>query len=447
MDININNIIENNPYLKALTIFTKINKISNNFSKIYKYNNKNQELPQEFKSLEKFIDYFIEEKILINEKDNLEKEREKEYIQKYPQKIFTFFLNELHKIFKNNHEENIMIQSVEYDRERALGYFKEFRTRDESIISELFFGTKLITKYCKKCQMTQYICKYLRFIPLYINNINEDFNLKNVYNSLQREFNIRGFCEMCSDERDLKVKIEIKEKPKILIFIIINYQNGINMKFPYTFQERYELICAETLESKNCILSCFNKICKKNNKYYKISYNYSKYLNNYENYLNENNLPKGNPYVLFYERIYDYQENNNINDKMTEIDNNDFKSSQYLNNSNKNFNINNNFNIDEKNNFNNIKEKYGGKNSDESFISEGKEICLYFKFKENEKELFIDIKDNQIFNEIIEQFKNKYKLNDDENNKNKIYYKKKKINCQKTPKQLGLKDGAYLDVY
>ena len=52
------------PYLEALSIFIKIKKVSENFSKI----NKNKNLPYNFGSLEDFIKYF-KQNILIQKGD------------------------------------------------------------------------------------------------------------------------------------------------------------------------------------------------------------------------------------------------------------------------------------------------------------------------------------------------------------------------------------------
>ena len=56
------------PYLEALSFFTKIKSISNHFSQKYKQNNTNPNLPREYNSINDFIEDFIKDYISINNK-------------------------------------------------------------------------------------------------------------------------------------------------------------------------------------------------------------------------------------------------------------------------------------------------------------------------------------------------------------------------------------------
>ena len=444
------------PYLEALSFFTNLI-ISESFSFNYANNNKNKKLPTNFNTLKNFIDYFIINNIYIKgENDPLLKE--KIYLKENPEKIFYFLLNELHKIFKSNNDEvENKIIAVEYDYQKALKSFIEFEKNDSSYISDLFFGRKLIIKYCKNCKMTQYINKYLKIINLNVKNINSECTIEQLYSSLQKKFEKEALCEMCSSEQKIDFTIKIKKKPKILIFIITNNKKGIKINFPYyIFNKCYKLISV-CIENNN--KNIFGKLCKFRKKKYKIYYNKnsSKLINNNKNdFINENNLPKGNPYVLFYEKL----KNDKI--EIESLDEYDFTDMDLISkgnklalfdtipenkNSNKKIvNTNKKYNIIHKSN-NKINNIDNQSFSNENLIQNKKDICLYFKFKENEKELFIDTDDCQIFFNIIEKLKEKYELNDESINENKIYYKNKKIDCQKTPKQLYIKDGSYIDFY
>ena len=435
------------PYLKALSFFTNLKNISETFSSNYAKNNKNKELPNNFDTIKDFIDYFIKNNIYIESKDD-KNIKEKNYLQENPEKIFYFLLTELHKIFKSNNEdeEENKINAVEYDYQKALNSFKEFEIKDSSPISELFFGRKLIIKNCKNCQMIQYSFKYLKAINLNIKNIKNGCNIEELYPSLQNKFEEELLCEMCSEKRKIDITLKIKKKPIILIFIITNYKKGDKINFPYyIFNKCYKLI----------------SVCVKieNKREYKMFYDKTSdklINNNIKDFLNEEKLPKGNPYVLFYEKIKD---DNSEKETMDGYDSTDVQliskinketlfdeSLDNKNNRNKIFNLKKKYNIVEKNN-NKINNIDNLPNSDDVLIQIKKDICLYFKFKENEKELFIDTDDCQTFLNIIENLKEKYKLNDESINENKIYYKNKKIDCQKTPKQLDINSGSYIDVY
>ena len=90
-----NDVIKNNklnePYFKALSFFTKDNNITENYKNNYKQLNFSQ------KTLEEFIEH---------PKENTnEGNQEKEKFLNHPNKIFCFFLDQLHKLCKINKEE------------------------------------------------------------------------------------------------------------------------------------------------------------------------------------------------------------------------------------------------------------------------------------------------------------------------------------------------------
>ena len=137
-------------YLNALSFFAKIKTISD-------YN-----LPY-YNSIEHFIKYFKKYNINPQKEDDYQKISEKEYLRNNPHKIFSFFLDELHKVFKdvedsdNDNENKQKIKAVEYDSQAAKKLFMDYMEEDKSYISETFFGCKKIIKLCKNCGLTQYI--------------------------------------------------------------------------------------------------------------------------------------------------------------------------------------------------------------------------------------------------------------------------------------------------
>ena len=418
------------PYLEALTLFTKINKISQNFSNIYSKNNKNRNLPDNFDSLQAFIKYFQKNNVLTQSGEDLQKRKEKIYIQNSPEKVFYFFLDELHKLFKKNiseeeDKENDKIKAIEYDRDKANKSFNEFFEKDSSIISDLFFGIKLITKTCRNCSMTQYSCKYIKAIPLNVEKITSGIELETLIASIiEKSFELEDLCQMCSNKQKLDVKIKITKHPKILILIFKNNKKEVEIKFERKIticKKKYCLISATIVSNPGIldyIFKCGQKQCKT---LYDESSNVFK-----------RKIPKGTPYVLFYKNMEDSQ-NDNIYFKENDFDGNLIDNEKSQNNINNN--ELNDTNIEDQNNFDS-NEKLRGK----------KEICFYFTFA-NSKQLYIDTDDCQKFYNIIEQLKQKYNLSDEDINEQKVHYNGKKINCLKCPRELGLKDGTDIQVY
>ena len=236
------------PYLESLTFFTKVPEISKEFSSKYKENNKNPNLPDEFDSIDEFIQYFIDLSILGNKNadDNSEfEEKEKISFEKNPEKIFSFLLEELHKIFKKNSDEEDNIKAPEYDKNKAYKVFNDFIQNDNSIISDLFFGEKLIQKYCNNCQLERYLYKYLEIISLNLNSQNHDINidLEKILTKIEEKFEKNDFCPICSSTQKTRIKIKITKRPKILIIIIKNPQKDFRINFPqFIYKNRFKII-------------------------------------------------------------------------------------------------------------------------------------------------------------------------------------------------------------
>ena len=298
------------PYLESLAFFTKMTEISKEFKSKFKENNKNPNLPTEYESIDEFIEYFKENNILPNRKeDDITKEKEKKSYEENPCKIFDFLLKELHKIYKENSNEddnNQGIKAPEYDQNKAYISFKEFIQNDKSLISDLFFGEKLIQKLCNNCQLEQYVYKYLKYIKLDLkglekNRISGKIDLQVLIDKSLSKFEDNYFCSMCSNKQCSAIKITITKYPKILIIIIINPYNDIRIDFPKNiYNKKYELIAVETNIIKDItnvfqdILKCFR--IKKENKKYNL------FFKNNEKENLDSIYKYYKPYVLFYKK-------------------------------------------------------------------------------------------------------------------------------------------------
>jgi ubiquitin C-terminal hydrolase len=207
------------PYLEALSIFTKIDKISKNFSKIYDERNKNNILTENFDSLESFIKYFKQNNI-----------KEKKNFSKSPENIFNLFLDELHKLFKMNslkEEEEKEIgknKEIDFDKDIAHQSFNKFYKKDRSIIRDLFFGVKLIKKTCKFCGITEYNYEYLKVVPLNVEQITSEIEAEaeaeDIISSLEKSFEKEFLCQICSIKQKFDIEMKVIKEPKILIIII-----------------------------------------------------------------------------------------------------------------------------------------------------------------------------------------------------------------------------------
>ena len=487
---------KDDPYFRALTIFTKISEISDLFPKKYRKNNNNPNLPKELDSMDEFFQYNISE----------EKNKRKDIFKNNPKKLFYFILDKLHELYKNikedDDEENLIEGAMEVDLDKARASFKKKMQKNRSEISGLFYGERLIKKTCSNCRLESYKSEYLKMIPLDVSKIeNTSLKLDDILNNIQREEHHDFFCEFCQKKQNFTYSIEIKEKPDILIILFYNIHGEPLIDIPmHIFDKSYKLICAEIKEMENfyvdisfsSLFSMFElvikKICRiKKGDDYKILYDKKvfRFKKNEENELDEKSVKYGVPYVLFYKKIeniknikshqrnkrsqdeHDLSENymitkeKNNNEQKTEIDNtiednqnnNIYKLNQKnfnykenmnnIDNSNNNTNyINNNINNNNYyNNNNNINNNNTNYNNDD-------EICLYFRFIQNQKELYIEVNENEIFENIIKKLVSKYDTLDNSIiNEYSFNFKKKKIvDFKKTAKQLGLINDSYIEV-
>ena len=490
---NIISLKENDdPYFRALTIFTKISEISNLFPKKYRENNNNPNLPKELNSMDEIFQYNISE----------ENKKGKDIFKNNPKKLFYFILDKLHELYKNSkeddYEENLIEGAMEVDVDKAKSSFKKKMEKNRSEISDLFYGERLIKKTCSNCRLENYKYENLKMISIDTSKFENTLKLENILDKIQEREHHDYFCEFCQKKQLFTYSITIEKKPNILIILFYNFQGEPLIDIPmHIFDGSYKLISAEIKEPDKfyddiTISSLFTmfglvvkKICKrKKGDDYKILYDKKAFLfkKNEKNELEEESIKFKIPYVLFYKNIEDktsHQKNKrsqddndlsenymitkekNNNEQKTEIDNNiednqnnnlyklnqrNFDTKEKMNNidnSNNNTNYYNN-NINNNNNYynnNNIINNNTNYNNDD-------EICLYFRFTENQKELYIEVNEDEIIENIIKKLISKYDtLDNNIFNEYSFYFKNKKItNFKKTAKQLGLISDSYITV-
>ena len=336
--------------------------------------------------------------------------KEDENLKSSPQKAFKCFLDVLHSKFQKNAGDDTKIKSAEMNRENAFKLFKQFMKKDRSIISEKFFGIKLIEKKCKNCNLTKFLFKYLKTITIGVSDINENCKL-NIEKCLKKmtktKFDKNISCSMCSSTQEHEINIEIVEFPYIMILIFPQEEKANFEISPKLINQKYKLIYSKT---KTSFLSDFLNCC-----------------------FNDNI-----PLVLFYEKI---NKEERI-EKIVEVikDNQD-----------------SNVTIDEKHNEKNneiiLISEQNEKSSDDklvpqyikqddNIINNKNEITLYFRIK-GEKEMYIDTNNCITFKEIVKELKLNYETNFDEN---KMYFKEQHIDLEKTPKHYNIPSDSRITI-
>ena len=337
--------------------------------------------------------------------------KEDENLKSSPQKAFKCFLDVLHSKFQKNAGDDTKIKSAEMNRENAFKLFKQFMKKDRSIISEKFFGIKLIEKKCKNCNLTNFLFKYLKTITIGVSDINESCKL-NIEKCLKKmaktKFDKNIFCSICSSTQEHEINIEIVEFPNIMILIFPQKEKANFEISQKLINQKYKLIYSKT---KTSFLSDFLNCC-----------------------FNDNI-----PLVLFYEKI---KKEERI-EKIVEV---------IKDNQDSFFNVTIDEKPNEKNNEIILISEQNGRSSDDklvlqyakqddNIIHNKNEITLYFKIKEG-KVMYIDTNNCNTFKEIVKELKLKY----DEIyfNENKMFFKGQHINLEKTPKHYNIPSGTYI---
>ena len=423
-DIKISN--KQNPYLEALSIFGKIKFITEEFPiKLKEKEKEIIDLPPNIESIKDFIEYF---------KNNYDKSKDGSEIknQKFvqnPQKIFYFFLGQLHLIFNpniNGNDEQYYerTHAPEYSASGAKLLFNRIYEKDQSKIKDIFYGQKLIIIHCNDCSSTNYLFKYLKLLPLNLGKIDGEIKLLDLIESLENKNNNDIIpCSMCN-KKCCNITLKLAKKPKILIILFFNHKQNIKIDVPnYLYKKSYKLIYAE-IKFNNALRKYYDKEEK------------DFILNNDDNKIDMKLINKGEPFVLFYKRekeeldkTIDF-EKDDIDESLISNYNKGTESNDQLNYNNNNYNnINNNINNNNKINNNNY-----NKNND---IVRKQDISLYFKFSQNKKEIFLDTDDCKTFSDIIIQLQTKYSwASSFISQKTKFFCNEKEIKLNKTPREL-----------
>lgn len=400
MATEINNI---NPYLDSFSFFANKDNL-----------NKKYEALSEEKKIEKSFSKLIEEiKKFIESEDILKSS---------PQNAFKCLLDNLHRIFRNDEGDGSKIKSAEINRENAFNLFKRFSQKDKSIISEDFFGIKLIEKKCKTCNITNYSFKYLKLIEINVEDNKENLKL-NIENCLKKitttKFEKDSFCTICSENQIHEIKIEIIKFPKIIILIFPQTQKAQFKIKKKLIKQKYKLIGAKIkTKSGESFISDFFK-CGSKNKKFKDEVLLDKIISH--------DFSDDIPLVLFYEKngrncvVEDKQDS--FFREVIVIDKQDdiiSKNNLITNNSGQSSN-------------DDLNEK-GKIKGDDNEVKKNKPIILYFNIENTEgKGMYLDTFESKTFKEIIKDLKKKYLL-DIKFIGNEIYFNEARIDQKKTPK-------------
>ena len=281
------------PYIEAVCFIGKNQDLLNEIKNIPELKKKFKE-----KSLPEYIEKKINKIIYDYDFENEKEESKSQSFQNDPEKIFDYIYTDLHKLFGGNKIKNDGSKSAEINSETALEIFNKFAEEDKTIISELYYGKEQISKYCKKCKMTQCSYTYKRTIVLDLANQKSDIYLEDEIKSLIIEKEKKEFCPFCSLDRKLKITKKIKENPKIIIIVLKNNLKKIRINFDKNmFNEEYELIGIETLEDiKNNKFCLFSKCLKP------IQARYQFYSDSFLEMQFEQ-IKKQQPFVLYYKKF------------------------------------------------------------------------------------------------------------------------------------------------
>ena len=413
------------PYIEAISFIGKDEEISN----IIKLNNK---LKNKFKkkSIEETINEKVNKLIDGDDPDNEDELKKSLEYQENPEKIFNFIIDDLHKIFN---EKNNLIRddtpSVNINTEVAKKLFEEKAENEKSIISDLYFGRKQISKFCKNCKMTQFSYNYQKTIVIDLDNFESDIDLEEeIYNKINKIYK-KEFCSFCSSKQNFIITKKMSEKPKIMIIVIKNVKNNVRVNFTKKmFDNKYKLIGIETSKThKSNIFGLFFRCFKPA----PITY---QFLSN--NDIEMDKIERERAYVLYYKKIKTKPKRVSSK-KSVKID---LKSKEKLNNNNENNIIFKKKKVKKPKKFDNSLDGEETTDNNINIINDNNKkskITLYFKFIKTGKELYIDTFDNKTFKEIISELKKRYKLIISIND---IEFNSHKINLNKNPKFYGIKN-------
>ena len=399
------NIIEENNQRKSNNLLLYIKPIALCFLEIDDLKNffigKNSGIPNN-NNLASLLSKFINNLNNKNELHELQKisqeienkiiELNKDIIQKLNFKnIIDLILNTIDKELNSDSNKNQIFDFQEYDKNLVYNKFKSFYYKNDSIISQLFYGNYCLTTTFYCCGLEKYQYQLLKYIYLDIQN-DSNANLNNfLYHWENKTSQVKKDCNMCFlENQNASDKKYINKYPEILIIIL---ENRYNLKIKFNkmikFKEsEYDLI--------SCIITSEKDIIK--------FYNNSSFDELRDNEDNKQQIDKENetyisfPYVLFFKKNKKSKSKNNsqcINKnkeksneksfnilKEKSISLNDIKHLNTNNNSVNQLNcsnpINNNINNNNNNisNFNNSKNIYYGSLNCDDIINQKKNMQI-----------------------------------------------------------------------
>ena len=259
-----------------------------------------------------------------------------------PTKLFNYILSALHNelkyLEKNEEDKQIKMNEYETNESKAYDIFMKYRNNNRSFIEKLFFGVKKITKTCQECCKSFYIFKFLKLCPINLAKIHGFINLNFLYKNIQRIFEKEYFCINCNKQQKFKIKTEIVSKPNILIFVLFNYDNNAKIDFSeYLYLNRNldensererELYKIKTfIMGYKKKVSCFFFCCQKNNT--DINYisfgkktkeGFFEIIKQETKKIDKKLLDKGNPYILFYKKKINKDNQEHKIDNITDLE-------------------------------------------------------------------------------------------------------------------------------
>jgi len=368
---------------------------------------------------------------------------------------------------------------------------RSIKTQDTNILSsfdiskrfgnefnlEDFFPINKVKIKCPKCKGENSVKAETIFsrIPEYliilfknndkkINYPEENFSFEYIDYKVDNNFNFYYENKRCS--YNLKA-LMIKENSNFNSIIINNkndlnkYKNNPNLNIPLVllYQKVQKDSKGSSLREDGTIiieLKGYHKNQKNINNYNII--NNQSYNNNNIQDLNRTTKLYINPLINNQNNINNRISNNNNNFNNFQGNNNQnnmINNNQFYNNNQNNFYNNNNFNnnminMNNMNNNminNNINQNYNNQNQNQNKINYNIDgvVCLIFTFPAYNKDIYIDINENEIFENVIIELKEKYmwlnKLKD-----LKFVYNNKEIDGKKTVKENGLNDSNKITI-
>ena len=299
---------------EVFSSFFKLGDLESNFGTL-----KKELINEDYPLIKVFTDYFEQTKKIKDcskEFINIVISKNKQDLLANPLKLFDFLLEELHnelinliheiKEEKEKKEEekkdDHITNSFRQEQDKAYEEFQIYEKNNKSFIQKLFFGIKKINKRCLSCGVESYKFDFLKFCPIDIQNSTGIFEIEDLYQNIQREFEKNYFCNNCKKKQNFNIRIEVILEPEIFIIFILNHSTKVKINFLEGFDDKYRI---KTLVMGNEPI--INKIlcCKIKTKDFS-SYGKDKeyFIFKKGNIINvkKDELEKRQPYIIFYQK-------------------------------------------------------------------------------------------------------------------------------------------------